>query len=185
MPGMFGQIGVLVQRLRDLSELVITAAWAGAMGFGVAALVAALVIGLDAPLGFGWRFFGWWVLALILFVPAVIVWWFARNVRLLRDTAAELPERFAGLADDAVTELVAVASSARDTVANRRGLLQLVSGALQLRRLAGTFADIAGAAAPVTAALAPTSLLLTAAAAVAGIGVLGLAFVLVAARVLV
>ncbi len=180
---MFGPLGVLMDRLRDLSELIITAAWTGAMGFGVAALLATLVMRLEPPLGFGWSFIGWWLVAAVLFVPALVVWWFARNARMLRSTIAELPQRLSGLADSAITELVGVASAARDAIQHRRGLGQLVTGAWQMRRVTGAFREVAGTAAPVTATFAPTSLLVTAVAAVAGIGVLVLAAVLVLARI--
>lgn len=179
---MFGQLGILTDRIRDLAELIIKAAWAGATGFGIGALVATAVMALEEPLGFGWRFFGWWVVALVLFIPAVVVWLFARNARSLRYAVAELPERLGGLADDAIDDLVEVASAARDAVAKRTGLVQLVTGAWQLRKVAGTFREIAGTAAPVAATLAPASLLVTAIAAVAGVGVLGLAFILVVVR---
>lgn len=180
----FGQLGVLMERLRDLADLVIAAAWAGAMGFGVAALVVTLVTTVGEPLGFGVRFYGWPVVSAILFIPAVVVWWFARNARMLRETITELPERLGGLAEDTITELIGVASAARSSVAERRGMVQLVTGALQLRKVTGALREAAGVAAPVTATFSPTALLVTAVAAVAGMCVLALAVILATARVL-
>ena len=174
-----------MDRLRDLADLVIAAAWTGAMGFGVGALVVTMVTTLEQPLGFGARFFGWPVVAALFFLPAVFVWWFARNARLMRDRIVELPDRLAGLAEDSITQLVGVVSAARDTVSGRRGLVQLVSGVWQVRNVTGSLREAAGITVPLSAAFAPTSLLVTAIAAAGGIAVLGLAALLVVIRVLV
>lgn len=177
------RIAALVDRVLDLAATVARYARRATAIIAVAGLVVVAVLRLEPPLGFGWDFAGWWVLALLALAPAVVVGWFALGAGRIGEVVRGWPQRLAGAADAGLDAAIEVASSAKTALDRRRGFLGLATGIWGLRTLAGEIRGLMGEALPTVAAFSPLSLLATALAVVAGIGLVVLAGLLVLVRV--
>lgn len=162
------RIEALVARLIDLTDAVaIGARWSAVSAAG-AALVVAAVLRLEPGLGFGWSFAGWWIPALMLFVPAAVMYAFSRSARQLGNLAAEWPQRVGDVADTGVDSAIEVVGGIRAVVSERRGLIGFAQGVWGLRSAVGSVRSAIGDAMPAVATLNPTFLLATAASVVGG-----------------
>ena len=174
----------LVDRIGAVTNTVASAARWSSVTFAAAAVVLVGVLRLEPGLGFGWSFSGWWVLGLFLFVPAAILFVLARSAASLGGLAAEWPERFSAATDAGVDSVTEVVGAVRTAAAERRGFVSLATGVWGMRKVAAALKDLPGAAAPAVAALSPGYLLVTAAAVVAGVGLVVLAGGLVLLRLI-
>jgi hypothetical protein len=176
------RIDTLIRSLVDIATMVSTAARGAAIAFGLGALLAVLVMRLEPPAGFGGAFPGWWIVALALFAPAIILAIWSFNVGKIVEASKTWPHEIAQATRSGVDSTTEVLGAVKSAVAERRGLGRLVKGVWGMRSVAGSLREIAGDAVPAMAAFSPFSLLATAAAVLGGLAAMGIALLLGAAR---
>jgi len=179
---MTSPLDAVVTRLTAITDVVASAARMAAAGMAVAAAVAVAVITLPTPAGFGRSGAGWWVAGAALLVPAIVVYLFSRSAGRLGGVAAVWQEQLEAAAAEAADGIGELASAVQATVTQRRGIRRLVGGVWGLRRIVRGFGDLTGAVAPAVA-LSPGALGATGLAVLAGLGVTGLAALLLVVRI--
>jgi hypothetical protein len=165
---MTARIQALVGRLIELIGWVASAARWSAAVITLAGVVISGVLRLEPETGFGWSFTGWWLPALVLFVPAVIVLAFSISAAKLAELARSWPDRLGDVADAGLESAEEVVGSVRSVVGHRRGFMGLAKGLSAMRRIALSAREFSGDAAPALASFSPAFLLLTLLAVLTG-----------------
>lgn len=182
---MVSPLDALAVRVAGITAAVARGARRAAAAAAIAALVASGVLLMPSPVGFERQGVAWWLLGLILLLPAGVVYGYSRSVDRLGEMIGGWRGYLTAAADETVAALADLAATVQAALRERRGFGRLAIGAWGLRRLVERFRDLSGAAVPVVAAVSPTRLRLTALAVAVGVGIAAVCALLVLIRVAV